>query len=85
MENVRFQFELPGDRALEIERLMAECGIETKKDLFNNALTLLRWAVRESRKGHAIASVDEESGKFRELQMPILAAVAPQQRGLAAE
>jgi hypothetical protein len=85
MENVRFQFELPGDRALEIERLMTECGIETKKDLFNNALTLLRWAVKETRKGHAIASVDEGSGKFRELQMPILAAVAPHESELAAE
>lgn len=72
MDIVRIQFELPKDKADELENLMKETGILTKKELFNNALTLLKWAVRETRRGNSIASVDEKHGKYRELQMPIL-------------
>ena len=72
MKIVRLQFEMPEDKVAELEELMSETGVQTKKELINNALTLLKWAVRETRKGHAIASVDETNGKYRELQMPIL-------------
>jgi hypothetical protein len=77
MDNVRFQFELPAARAKEIEELMRECGVETKKDFINNALSLLKWAIRETKRGNSIASVDEKNGKYREINMPILSAVAP--------
>jgi hypothetical protein len=84
MEIVRIQFELPKNKADELDRLMKETGVQTKKELFNNALTLLKWAVRETGHGNSIASIDEAHGKYRELQMPILssrssysAAVAP--------
>lgn len=72
MDSVRIQFELSPEKAEEIDALMRETGVSTKKELFNNALTLLKWAVRETGRGHSIASVDEEHGKYRELQMPIL-------------
>jgi hypothetical protein len=72
MELVRIQLELPKDKAEEIEGLMKETGVQTKKELFNSALTLLKWAVRETKRGNSIASVDEAHGKYRELQMPIL-------------
>jgi len=77
MENVRFQFELPAKQAVEIEAMMSECGIETKKEFFNNALTLLKWAIRETKRGHAIAAFDEKADKFRAIHMPILDRVAP--------
>ena len=72
MEIVRMQFELPRDKADELDVLMSETGIGTKKELFNNALTLLKWALKETRRGNTIASIDEKHGKYRELQMPIL-------------
>jgi hypothetical protein len=72
MEIVRIQFELPKDKADELETLMRDAGVGTKKELFNNALTLLKWAIKETRRGNAIASIDEKNGKYRELQMPIL-------------
>jgi metal-responsive CopG/Arc/MetJ family transcriptional regulator len=75
-ETVRIQFELPEDKVRELEALMREAGITTRKDLFNNALTLLEWAIREKRAGHAIVSLDEGNKRFKELVMPILAAVA---------
>jgi hypothetical protein len=72
MEIVRIQFEMPKDKAEELDGLMKETGVQTKKELFNNALTILKWAVRETKNGNSIASVDEAHGKYRELQMPIL-------------
>ena len=41
MGMTRIQFELSEDRNKELEALMEKTGIRTKKDLFNNALTLL--------------------------------------------
>lgn len=73
--NIRWQIDVPEERDREIEDLMKECGISTKKELFNNAVTLLKWAIEEKRKGRIIASVEEEGKKYRELQMPILSAV----------
>ena len=75
-EPVRLTIELSTDRVKEIEALMARCRISTKKELFNNALTLFEWAVRESSRGNQIASVNEREQKYRELQMPTLAAAA---------
>ena len=49
MKNVRMQFDLPEDRLDELDSLMKKCGISTKKELFNYALTMLEWAVDESK------------------------------------
>jgi hypothetical protein len=45
----------------------------TKKDFFNNALTLFKWAIEERRAGRQIASLDGEL--YRELRMPALDSV----------
>ena len=75
MEIVRFQFELEKSKAAELDALMKETGVTTKKELINNALTLLKWAVKETKRGHSIASIDEENSRYRELQMPILSSL----------
>lgn len=73
MENmVRIQFELPEGKVKELEEMMRIGGVQTRKDLFNNALTLLQWAIREKLSGKIIASVDEENKRYKELLMPIL-------------
>jgi hypothetical protein len=74
---VRIQFELPEEKVRELESLMGDAQITTKKDLFNNALTLFEWAIQEYKKGRTIASVDEHNKKYKELVMPALAAVRP--------
>lgn len=68
----RVQIDLGKQRVEAIERLMRECGLSTKKDLFNNALTLFQWAVEEKKQGHTIASINNDSKNYRELQMPAL-------------
>lgn len=72
MSKVRIQFELSETGAQELERLMKICGVSTRKDLINNALTLLAWAVAERKSGRIIASVDERKREFKEIQMPVL-------------
>jgi len=72
MKNVRMQFDLPEDRLKELDSLMEKCGISTKKELFNYALTMLEWAVDESESGHDIAAIDRDKKEFYSLRMPIL-------------
>ncbi len=72
----RIQFEVPEERLTELERLMDSAKIRTKKELLNNALTFFEWALDEVRKGHSIASVDEKSGKYREIMMPVFRNIA---------
>ncbi len=48
---------------------MEETRLTTRKDLFNNALTLFQWAVKAKKAGRVIASIDENQ-RIRELVMP---------------
>jgi glutamate/tyrosine decarboxylase-like PLP-dependent enzyme len=68
---MRLNIELPEARVDDLKLLMTRLGVETYKDLFNNALTLLEWTVTEVTAGRSIASVDEAANKYRELAMPI--------------
>jgi metal-responsive CopG/Arc/MetJ family transcriptional regulator len=69
---VRIQLDLPEEQVKELDELMRETKVSTRKDLFNNALTLFQWAVRAKRSGRIIASLDEEHGTAKELVMPAL-------------
>jgi len=62
----------------EIEKLMLDTDTSTKKDLINNAITLLKWAVRQRQQGRVLCSYSESGGILRELEMPILQRVAPE-------
>jgi hypothetical protein len=43
----RIQMELTDDELQAIDRIGALAGFQTKKEVVLNAITLLRWAVRE--------------------------------------
>jgi hypothetical protein len=73
----RLQFELSDEKLAEFEGLRKEGGFENRKDLLNNAVTLLKWAMRHAHAGHVVAAVDEKAEKYFELQMPFLSHVAP--------
>ena len=70
---MRLQLDLSETRVKALDALMKECDIVTRKELFNNALALLQWAVDELKRGNIIASVSENEERYRELQMPIFA------------
>ncbi len=77
---VKVQFEMPEDKLKQIKDL-AERGVGpiSRKDLFNNALTLLQWALKERLSGRIIASIDDKEKKIREIILPILTAVPLEQ------
>lgn len=71
MGSVRFQMDMDQAQMVELENLMKLCGIGTKKELFNTALTLLAWTVGEWQANRIIVSLDEKSKTRRELDMPM--------------
>lgn len=72
MANPRVQLELSEERLGQLKNIMDLCEIKTQKDLFNNALALFEWAVKQRQRGRMIASVDEADMRFREMSMPSL-------------
>ncbi len=68
----KIQIELSEEKLEELDILKRELHLRTKKELFNNAVSLLKWAVKEVKSGRIIASMDEESQKYKELCMPVL-------------
>jgi hypothetical protein len=77
----KLQIDVPDERFEDLQGLMHKCDINTYKDLFNNAMTLLEWAVRQREEGRMVASVDEQNMRFRELSMPILDRLRPTPAG----
>lgn len=71
------QIDLDENQMKELERMMEEGKVRTKKELFNASLTLLRWAMKERKAGRVIASVDESHDTYKELEMPVLSEVRP--------
>lgn len=69
---MRIQVEFDENGMRMIEDLKKKTGISTYKDLFNNALALLSWSVEQRENARTIASVDESTKEYRELQMPSL-------------
>jgi hypothetical protein len=72
----RFQVEIDENQMRELEQLAELGGLRTKKDLLNNALTLLKWAARQKTQGNAILTFDRDAGVYRELEMPFLESLA---------
>ena len=66
---MRIQVEFDEVGTQLVKKLMEQTGITTYKELFNNAVALFSWAVNQREKGNKIASINEGSHEFRELQM----------------
>ena len=66
----RINFEVDADQLESIDALVNQTGLKTKVSLFNTALTLFEWAVRERLAGRAICSQDVKTGILKEIEMP---------------
>ena len=73
---MRIQIEVPESDSEELKTLMKDLGIETYKDLFSNAITLLYWTAKEASEGRIIAAVDPVRNTMKEVLMPVLARLA---------
>lgn len=67
---MRWQLDVPSGRAQELDAFAEEYGFATRKDLLNTALSLLQWAVAEVKTGRIIASVDEASMRYKQIDLP---------------
>ena len=58
----------------ELESLKVLTGIKNNKELFNNSLALLAWAVKEKSKGSIVGSISEDKNNpsYKEIIMPCL-------------
>ena len=69
---MRIQLDLDEVGMKLLDELKAATGSKTHKELFNNAITLLDWAISQRQSGRIVASLDESSKNYKELQMPAL-------------
>jgi hypothetical protein len=68
---VRVQLDFPLSRIQELNQVMRDTDLETRKDLFNNALSLFAWAVGEKMKGNRLLSIDEEGSQKELVMIPL--------------
>lgn len=68
----RIQLDLDESGIELLSRLERDTGARTHKEFFNNAITLVDWAVKQRQAGRIVASMDPEQENYRELQMPAL-------------
>lgn len=78
-DKIRVQIDLSPIQIARLNWTMKVCGLETRKDLFNNALTILEWAAKEVTEGRKIASFDKSDTKHI-LSMPALQTAASAHR-----
>jgi len=71
-DRVRLQVEMTKERINSIDKLAEITGMASRKEVLDNALTILAWAVREVSSGKIIASMNLKDSTFRELAMPCL-------------
>jgi hypothetical protein len=69
---MRIQLEISENKRKQIKAMMERADFKTYSELFNNAVTLLQWSIRQIEEGRSILSVDQGSGKEKELVMPFL-------------
>jgi hypothetical protein len=74
---MRIQLDVDDNGVQLLDWLKEKTNSKTQKELFNNAITLLTWAVNQRAQGRIIASLDEQNESYRELQMPALEYSAP--------
>ena len=68
----RFNIELHDDYKIIVDQLRQKTGLRNQKDVFESALAIFGWAVRETSRGRAIASLDEDAQTYVVIHTPAL-------------
>jgi len=68
----RINIEVNEQKLEEIKKLMKAAGLTTQKDLFDNALTLAKWMMRQRKSGKTVGALSRDNNNFTELDMPML-------------
>jgi len=81
LKKTRIQFDLPENKVKELDDLMAATDSETRRELFNNALTLLQWAIQQRQLGYEIGAYHRIDKDLHILTMPALSNVEVVKKG----
>jgi len=84
MSASRVNFEMSDAQRSSLDDLQRKTGA-TLRDLINNGLSLLQWAVNETLRGNEIAAINEKQENYRVLVMPLLQTVMHRQEQLRRE
>lgn len=71
-DKVRLNIEFKKDKYDEFKKLMEIAGVSTQKELFENAITLTKWMMKQKQAGKSVGALNEDDDRFTELEMPIL-------------
>jgi len=69
---MRIQIDVDENGIHLLDSIKQATGVTTYKDIFNNAITLFEWAIRQRVEGRVIASLDERTKRYKEMTMPAL-------------
>lgn len=67
----KLSYEINDEKINEFKLLMKAGGFSTKKELFDNSLTLIKWAMRKVQANKDVGAIDTDDN-FVELNMPFL-------------
>lgn len=70
-KSARINLEFREDKIEEIERLRTIGCLNTRKELFENAITLIKWSMRAKQAGKSVGFMGEND-TFQEIIMPAL-------------
>lgn len=69
---MRIQIDIDETGEQVLSSIKQATGLSTYKDIFNNAITLFEWAIRQRAEGRVISSLDERTKRYKEMTMPAL-------------
>ncbi|NOT87267.1 MAG: hypothetical protein HOP03_03695 [Lysobacter sp.] len=73
----RIVLEYSENRIKELENLQKKLDLSTRKELFNYALGMLEWAVKQREQGYVVMVGNHEIPRYIEISMPALDRIKP--------
>ncbi|MDC8015851.1 hypothetical protein [Tahibacter soli] len=73
----RVVLELSDSRILALEEAQRKLDLSTRKELFNYAVGLLEWAIKQRELGRVIMVGEHDSKTYIEMSMPALDRIIP--------
>jgi hypothetical protein len=65
-------FDFVPERIGDLNELMVLCDFRTRKDFFDNAMSLFEWAVHEVSRGKEVASYNRTADHIEVVRLPVL-------------
>jgi len=77
---MRLNLEISDAQMNSIKALQQRTGASSMKELVNNAISILEWAVEETARGNEVAALNESESAYRVLVTPLLQYVAKREQ-----